>query len=147
MPDIGRSRRLRALSLGDRAILSRGLDSLGELGAVELLKGPETGLVMVRGRVGGSGAPFNLGELMVTSCAVKTSGFVGYGFSQGDDPEGSFLAALGDALAQDPERGRFFETLILELERDLQNKDEALAAKTEKTRVEFLTLARGEDDD
>ena len=35
------------------------------------LRGPETGLVMVRGRAGGGGAPFNLGEMTVTRCTVR----------------------------------------------------------------------------
>ncbi|MDP3895989.1 MAG: phosphonate C-P lyase system protein PhnG, partial [Mesorhizobium sp.] len=32
----------------------------------ETLRGPETGLVTVRGRIGGGGAPFNVGEATVT---------------------------------------------------------------------------------
>ncbi|MGQ3358871.1 MAG: phosphonate C-P lyase system protein PhnG, partial [Phreatobacter sp.] len=52
--------------------------TVGELAALdamagdraEVLRAPEIGLVMVRGRVGGDGAPFNLGEATVTRAAV-----------------------------------------------------------------------------
>ncbi len=35
------------------------------------LRRPETGLVMVQGRIGGSGAHFNLGEVTVTRCVLR----------------------------------------------------------------------------
>ena len=35
------------------------------------LRAPETGLVMLRGRIGGSGASFNVGEATVTRAAVQ----------------------------------------------------------------------------
>src|SRR5262249_105227 len=35
------------------------------------LRAPETGLVMLRGRIGGDGAAFNLGEASVTRAAVQ----------------------------------------------------------------------------
>ncbi|MBD0276138.1 MAG: phosphonate C-P lyase system protein PhnG, partial [Acetobacteraceae bacterium] len=38
------------------------------------LRGPQTGLVMVRGRQGGDGAAFNLGEMTVTRCVVGIHG-------------------------------------------------------------------------
>ena len=37
------------------------------------LRAPETGLVMVRGRIGGTGAPFNVGEMTVTRCSVPVN--------------------------------------------------------------------------
>ena len=53
-------------------------DIAGRLGAMALpvhedLRQPENGLVMVRGRVGGDGAPFNLGEATVSRAAVRIS--------------------------------------------------------------------------
>ncbi|MEE4301615.1 MAG: phosphonate C-P lyase system protein PhnG, partial [Pseudomonadales bacterium] len=37
----------------------------------EMLRPAEIGLVMVRGRTGGVGDRFNLGEMTVTRCAVR----------------------------------------------------------------------------
>src|SRR6201998_474151 len=51
------------------------------LPAYERLREAESGLVMVRGRVGGDGAPFNLGEATVSRAAVRLArgeGGVGY---------------------------------------------------------------------
>lgn len=150
MAEFDRRRRLRALCLGDKAMLGKGLDELGdlpELSTIKLLKGPEAGLVMVQGRVGGDGPPFNLGELLVTRCAVRVGQNVGHGFSAGDDPEGATLAAMADALALDPSRTGAINSLALMLELDLEAKDAIEIAKTAATKVEFLTLARGGDDD
>ncbi len=55
------------------------LDALAKDG-VTLLRRPEIGLVMVRGRIGGDGAPFNMGEATVTRAAVSLpGGEVGFG--------------------------------------------------------------------
>src|SRR6201987_6509376 len=39
--------------------------------AYDWLRPPESGLAMVRGRVGGSGDPFNLGEATVTRATLR----------------------------------------------------------------------------
>ena len=50
------------------------------LPACENLREAESGLVMVRGRAGGDGAPFNLGEATVSRAAVRlATGEVGFG--------------------------------------------------------------------
>ena len=68
-----------------------------------VLRGPEAGLVMVRGRAGGGGAPFNLGEMTATRCTVRTeAGFVGHAYVAGRNERQAELAALADALLQDP---------------------------------------------
>src|SRR5215510_7437373 len=70
-----------------------------------LLRRPETGLVMVRGRAGGTGARFNVGEVTVTRCAVELEGgAVGVAYVRGRDHRHAELAALLDALLQDPDR-------------------------------------------
>src|SRR5260370_10594078 len=74
------------------------------LGAIALpphenLREPENGLVMVRGRIGGDGAPFNLGEATVSRAAVRlASGEVGFGYTLGRDREKARMIALCDAL-------------------------------------------------
>src|SRR3984957_19570049 len=78
----------------------------GPLPAWTRVRGPETGLVMVRGRAGGSGSPFNLGEMTVTRCTVRLeSGVAGHAYIAGRDERRAELAAVADALLQAPDRG------------------------------------------
>src|SRR6516165_1348373 len=78
----------------------------GYLGAItvpahENLRDAESGLVMVRGRIGGDGAPFNLGEATVSRAAIRlASGEVGFGYTLGRDREKARMIALCDALVQ-----------------------------------------------
>src|SRR5262249_4619384 len=61
----------------------------------------ENGLDMGRGRIGGDGAPFNLGEATVSRAAVRlASGEVGFGYALGRDREKARMIALCDALLQ-----------------------------------------------
>src|ERR1700741_4508843 len=63
--------------------------------AYDVLRGPETGQVMVRGRAGGGGAPFNLGEAMVTRASVRlASGEVGHAYALGRDREKAVRSAV-----------------------------------------------------
>src|ERR1700760_669719 len=84
-------------------------DIAGRLGAIALpahenLREAENGLVLVRGRIGGDGAPFNLGEATVSRAAVRlASGEVGFGYTLGRDREKAQLIALCDALVQSNE--------------------------------------------
>src|SRR5579872_7473578 len=78
----------------------------GQLAAISLpahenLREAENGLVMLRGRIGGDGAPFNLGEATVSRAAVRlASGEVGFGYTLGRDREKARMIALCDALVQ-----------------------------------------------
>ena len=61
----------------------------------------KTAWSMVRGRIGGDGAPFNLGEATVSRAAVRlATGEVGFGYTLGRDREKARLIALCDALVQ-----------------------------------------------
>src|ERR1700731_2804267 len=46
-------------------------DALGDKPRYRVLRPAETGLVMLRGRIGGTGQPFNLGEMTMTRAAVQ----------------------------------------------------------------------------
>src|SRR3954451_3144392 len=84
------------------------------LPAHESLRAPENGLVMVRGRIGGDGAPFNLGEATVSRAAVRlASGEVGFGYTLGRDGAKAQLIALCDALIQTSEFSDAVETKVL----------------------------------
>jgi len=113
----------------------------------ELLRGPETGLVTLRGRIGGGGAPFNVGEATVTRATVRLpSGQVGHCYALGRDKQKAKLAAIADALWQDPARRAEVETrLIAPLRLALTTAQEKRRAETAATKVDFFTMVRGED--
>lgn len=126
-------------------------DIVGYLGAIAVpphtdLREPENGLVMVRGRIGGDGAPFNLGEATVSRAAVRlASGEVGFGYALGRDRQKARLIALCDALVQSDEFSDAVETTVLApLRAGLASERDRKAAETAATRVDFYTLVRGE---
>ncbi|ADY63166.1 PhnG protein [Agrobacterium fabacearum CFBP 5771] len=113
----------------------------------ENVRGPETGLVMVKGRIGGGGAPFNLGETTVTRATVKlASGTVGHAHVLGTGRKKAWYAAVFDALWQEnPTRG-FIETELLSpVEKRLAEEKDRKTKETAATRVDFFTMVRGED--
>ena len=116
--------------------------------AYRTLRPAEIGLVMVRGRIGGSGAKFNIGEAAVTRCVVHTEdGYTGMSYVLGRDQRRAELAAVFDALLQDPQRHDEIERSLLErLAQSQQQRREAASRKAAATKVEFYTLARGDDD-
>lgn len=110
------------------------------------LRAPEIGTVMVRGRAGGTGAPFNLGEMTVTRCVLKLeSGIMGHGYVQGRRKSCAEAAALVDALMQTEQSGVIASEILRPLEQDAQVAKNKRAAKAAATKVEFFTLVRGED--
>ena len=125
---------------------AEGLETLlrdaGGLPAYTILRGPEGGLVMVRGCAGGGGAPFNLGEMTVTRCTVRTeSGLIGHAYVAGREPRQAELAAVVDALMQDPERTRVLETrIIAPLEASQAAHRAERAGKAAATRVQFFAM-------
>ena len=110
------------------------------------VRAPENGLVMVRGRVGGDGAPFNLGEATVSRAAVRLdSGEVGFGYVLGRDGEKARLIALCDALIQSDRHGAALEAEVVAPLRDkLAAQRGQQAAQAAATRVDFYTMVRGE---
>jgi alpha-D-ribose 1-methylphosphonate 5-triphosphate synthase subunit PhnG len=116
------------------------------LPAYEELRQPENGLVMVRGRVGGDGAPFNLGEATVSRAAVRlSSGEVGFGYTLGRDREKARLIALCDAMVQSAEFAGAIETqVVAPLRTTMLERRNRRVAEAAATRVDFYTLVRGE---
>lgn len=145
--DAARRRWLSVLARAPAAELEAAWRALGAAPAYTWLRRPETGLVMVRGRAGGDGAPFNLGEMSVTRCALRTAdGRVGVGYVAGRDPEQATRVAMADALLQDPAaRDGVLAALVEPLARRQAARRDERARKAAATRVEFLTLVRGEN--
>jgi len=142
-----RQRRMAVLaraSYDDLVSLWRALDLDPEC---QVIRGPETGLVMLQGRMGGGGDAFNLGEATVTRASVRISGDqIGHAYMLGRDHKKARLAAVIDALAQDPAMAaRLDDAVVAPLEARLAASDEKHRAETEATRVNFFTMVRGED--
>lgn len=108
-----------------------------------LLRGPEVGMSMVRGRAGGGGAAFNLGEMTVVRCSVRDdAGRVGHGYAAGRDTTQVELIARLDAALQDTSLYPAYEQAVLvPLAAAEQTRRDTLAAKAAATDVQFLTLS------
>lgn len=106
------------------------------------LRGPESGLVMVRGRAGGSGSPFNVGEMTVTRCTVQIAcGRVGHAYAAGRDTRQAELAAWLDAALQDPVREPVLQAAVVAPLAAAQEQARRIAArKAAATKVEFFTM-------
>jgi alpha-D-ribose 1-methylphosphonate 5-triphosphate synthase subunit PhnG len=111
----------------------------------ETLRAAEIGTVMVRGRAGAVGAPFNLGEISVTRCSVRlASGHVGHGYVQGRDKQAAQAVALIDALAQGKDQQAIDLAITGPLAAAAEQTAGMTAARAAATRVEFFTMVRGE---
>jgi alpha-D-ribose 1-methylphosphonate 5-triphosphate synthase subunit PhnG len=121
------------------------------------LRAPETGLMMVQGRVGGTGERFNLGEVSVTRCALRlgdrasAGAKVGVAYVMGRSHRRAHLAALADAMLQDEAQRPLLQTSLLTPARGYLNRIRTERyARAQSTKVEFFTVAReanGADED
>ena len=119
---------------------------LPDLPDTTLLRPAEVGSVMVRGRVGGTGAPFNLGEMTVTRCSLRLAcGTVGHAYVQGRDKDHARRAAVVDALMQTTGAARIEAQVLHPLRLEAETTRMTRAAKAAATKVEFFTMVRGED--
>jgi alpha-D-ribose 1-methylphosphonate 5-triphosphate synthase subunit PhnG len=137
-----RRRWMAVLARASADRISALLDKCGDRPSHTILRGPEGGLVMVRGRAGGGGDAFNLGEMSVTRCTVRTgTGLIGHAYIAGREFRRAELAALVDAMMQDPDRSRELEALIIApLEAELAAEANHRAAKAAATRVQFFAM-------
>lgn len=111
-----------------------------------ILRQPEIGALMVRGRIGATGSAFNLGEMTVTRASVRLeTGEVGHAWVQGRDAAHALRAAMVDALMQTDAAPdlttRVLNTLLVEA----QTARAARASLAAGTKVDFFTMVRGED--
>lgn len=143
----GRKALMATLAHAEADEIARLWNESGLPSEAELLRGPETGLVTVRGRIGGGGAPFNVGEATVTRATVRLpSGQVGHSYALGRDKDKARLAAIADALWQDPAQREAVETkLAAPLRAAIDAARETRRAETAATKVDFFTMVRGED--
>lgn len=154
MLDASAASRQQALGLLARApleLLERQLAELGPLPVHGWLRPPETGMVMLRGRLGGGGRVFHLGETTVTRCTLRLADAelphaVGVGVVRGMSKRHAELVALCDALLQStPWAARLQARLLQPLAAAEQERHARRAAEVAASKVDFYTLLRGED--
>jgi len=143
---VGRAGCLALLARADQTELDAVLSSLNPVPPATDLRPAEVGLVMLRGRTGGDGAPFNLGEATVSRAAVRLdNGATGFGYRLGRDVGAARMAAVIDALWQDPARREAVVSALRPVRARLDAKRASVVAETAATKVDFFTLVRGED--
>ncbi len=128
------------------ADLARLWAAFGDAPAYSFLRAPEAGGVMVQGRAGATGAPFNLGEMTVTRCSIKLeTGEIGHAYVQGRDKDHATRAAQIDAMMQGAQAEALRAAVLEPLQEKMQSTRATRSAKAAATRVEFFTMVRGED--
>ena len=139
-----RRRWMGILARASAAEIEQGLANIPTPPPHRRLRGPEIGLVMVRGRAGGDGAAFNLGEMTVTRCAVRLEdGRVGHAYVAGRDAKQAELAALVDALLlDDTARPAIAAAVIAPLAAAQDARRAAEARRAAATRVQFFTMTQ-----
>lgn len=142
---------LAVLAKAPLAELESAWEALAEKPAYRRLRPGETGLVMLRGRIGGTGQPFNLGEMTMTRAAVQlldAAGEVshaGFGHVAGRSARRAELVALFDAMLQDPARhAALAAEVVAPLAKRQRVATAARAAKVAASKVDFFTMVRGE---
>jgi alpha-D-ribose 1-methylphosphonate 5-triphosphate synthase subunit PhnG len=142
-----RQRLMGVLARTPRAAIEHALAAFGPLPAHREMRKPETGLVTLRGRIGGGGDAFNLGEATVTRASVKLeTGEVGHAYALGRDAAKARLSALIDAAFQNPNlHDGVIATIFEPLARAEADGERRKAEETAATKVDFFTMVRGED--
>ncbi|MET3926295.1 phosphonate C-P lyase system protein PhnG [Devosia sp. 2618] len=140
-----RKRVLDILAHAPSASLAALWDGWADKPAFTKVRGPETGLVMVRGRAGGGGAPFNLGEATVSRASVRiVTGEVGHGYCLGRDLAKAEVIAVIDALWQ--REGEAVEAqIVTPLQALAAQAEQKKRGETAATKVDFFTMVRGDN--
>jgi len=140
-----RRRWMGVLARADRAALERAWRALPEPPAYRHLRKPESGLVMLRGRAGGTGQAFNVGEMTVARCSVQLGdGTIGHAYAAGRDLRKAELAAVFDALLQTAAGATLTQSLIEPLAAQIAARRATTGRKAAATRVDFLGLVRAQ---
>jgi len=114
------------------------------------IRPPEVGMVMVRARAGGTGQRFNMGEMTVTRCVIRLDGCpdagrIGHAYVAGRDTRHAELAAVVDAIMQQPERREaLHRTIIAPLAASQAEARNRTLRRTAATKVDFFTMVRGD---
>lgn len=171
-----RQGRMRLLALAETSWLEECLVVLSQamvrakmvVPSYSMVRAPEAGLIMARGRIGNTGHAFNVGEVLVTRCVVALNGegesralhqetererghhqdqsLLGYAWVTGEKARHAEIAALLDALwLREAYAGLMDEHVAPLLMQRRMHKEDAEASAVAKTKVDFFTMVRGED--
>jgi alpha-D-ribose 1-methylphosphonate 5-triphosphate synthase subunit PhnG len=141
-----RARWMALLAKAPPTVFAAAVVSYGALPGHRWLRKPEVGLAMVRARTGGTGTQFNLGEMSLTRCALRlASGEMGVAYVAGRDLVHAERAAVFDALMQSDARPRVEQIVLQPIAAALAASLSMTLARAEATKVEFMTMVRGED--
>jgi alpha-D-ribose 1-methylphosphonate 5-triphosphate synthase subunit PhnG len=133
---------LGVLARASAAEIEDGLRSAPDLPDFARLRGPEAGMAMVRGRIGGGGGAFNLGEMTIVRCSIRdAAGRIGHGYAAGRDLAKVELIARLDAVLQDLGMREVYHPLVRRLAAAQADRRAATEAKAAATEVKFFTLA------
>lgn len=146
-PDKAQQRRMSIMAHASAKRLVELWAALGIDPCCKMIRGPETGLIALRGSIGGGGAPFNFGEATMTRATVQLEdGAIGHAAMLGRNHTKARLAAVIDALASDESMADRIEHDILSvLEQEAVESDLSRKAQIQATKVNFFTMVRGED--
>ncbi|MEM9062436.1 MAG: phosphonate C-P lyase system protein PhnG [Pseudomonadota bacterium] len=143
--EVARRDWMSVIAKAPAADLSACYARLGQTPGFTWLRPPEIGAVMVRGRAGATGAPFNLGEMTITRCSLRLAdGSVGHAYVPGRDRDRAEKAAICDALLQGPAADKVRRAVLEPLREAHRKRRAETAGEAEKTRVDFFTMVRGE---
>lgn len=146
MDDEARKHWLAVLARVPRLELEAAWTPFQNQGVPEHVRPAESGMVMLRGRVGGTGDAFNVGEASVTRCALRFgTGALGVGYTLGRDRRKAELIAMFDALLQDEVHHAAIDNqLISPLARQQAAKTQASSRSSATSKVDFFTFVRGQ---
>jgi alpha-D-ribose 1-methylphosphonate 5-triphosphate synthase subunit PhnG len=134
---------LGVLARTGRDVLETHLRSAPALPDFTILRGAESGMAMLRGRIGGGGAAFNLGEITISRCSIRdATGAVGHGYAKGRDlAQVELIARLDAALQNTALRPQLLDRVIAPLAARITARRAATEAQAQETEVKFFTLA------
>lgn len=135
------------LSHADAEELEKHYAGLTNVPTWQFVRKPETGLVMVRGRIAAEGAPFNFGETTVTRAVVTLeTGETGFSYALGRDHKKAEISAIIHALWKNAARRSVIEDKVLKpLAEAAKAEDDKTRGEVAPTKVDFFTLVRGDD--
>lgn len=133
------------LARASRAELEAGIAGLHPSSVAETVRPAEMGMVMLRGRVGGTGDAFNIGEVTLVRCAIRVGAALGVGYALGRDKRKAELIALLDAALQDEAHSaQLIRDVVEPLQRTQQSRRDAQSQAAASSKVDFFTMVRGE---
>ncbi len=110
---------------------------------IDIIKGPETGLLMMAVKDAFE-TEFYLGEILVTEAEVRYSNKKGYSMIMGDEPERAIAAAVADAIMRSDNNilKTKMNKLFLSWEKRLNTNEKRQENLTAKTKVNFENMRK-----